>query len=362
MSWTEVLNHQLARERFERSLTNQRLGSTYLFVGPVGVGKHLFALKLAEALLCENPPAQLQPCGTCPACVQVRAKTHPDLLLISKPADRAFIPLDLFIGTAEHRRQTGLCHEIGLKPSRGKRKIAILDDADYLNIEGANALLKTLEEPPPNSLLILIGSSEQKQLSTIVSRSQIVRFGPLTDEEVAQILSKRELETTVAIDELAAASGGSVARALALAEDDVFQFRSSFLANLASLEPGRNAFAEEVVAFVDAAGKDSALKRERLVLAGDFAIDFFQRLATTIFKAALNADDKVMAASVTEASELLRDRRKRSPQEIAESAGTCIERTINLQTDVRTNASPANIVAPWLRDLAKVLHGEPVLL
>ena len=74
----------------------------------------------------------------------------------------------------------GLCHDIALKPFRGGRKIAIIDDADYLNQEGANCLLKTLEEPPEKSVIILIGTSQQRQLPTIRSRCQIVRFAPLS--------------------------------------------------------------------------------------------------------------------------------------------------------------------------------------
>ena len=82
----------------------------------------------------------------------------------------------------------GLCYDIALKPYSGRRKVAIIDDADYLNKEGANCLLKTLEEPPPKSLLILIGTSEQRQLPTIRSRCQIVRFQPLPEQDVAELL------------------------------------------------------------------------------------------------------------------------------------------------------------------------------
>ena len=83
----------------------------------------------------------------------VLAGTHPDLDLVGKPADKSFLPLELFIGEREHRRQEGLCHNISLKPFMGGRKIAVIDDADFLNAEGANCLLKTLEEPPPRSVL-----------------------------------------------------------------------------------------------------------------------------------------------------------------------------------------------------------------
>ena len=96
MPWTDILNHDAAFERFRRTLENNRLASTYLFVGPDGIGKRAFALKLAQALLCENIQTPLMPCESCSACQQVLAQTHPDLILISKPADKAFIPLETF--------------------------------------------------------------------------------------------------------------------------------------------------------------------------------------------------------------------------------------------------------------------------
>lgn len=362
MPWSEILNHRSALERFQKSVANNRLGSTYLFVGKDGVGKHLFAVKLAQALLCEKSSESLTPCGTCPSCAQVNARTHPDLILVSKPADKAFIPLELFIGKPEHRRQTGLCHEIGLKPFRGGRKIAIINDADFLNVEGANSLLKTLEEPPANSLLILIGSSEQKQISTIVSRSQTVRFGQLTVDEVTSILaSMKDLETTTPLEQLAAASGGSVARAVALADDDTFRIRQSFLSAMASIEPGKDAFAGELLAFVDAAGKDSVKKRDRLVMVGDFAIEFLRGLISTAVGTD-NASPAALSDGLNAAVNLMQTRRRMSGQQIAEAAGYSIERTIQLQSDVRTNATPANIIAPWFRDVARALHGEPLIV
>ena len=171
MVWQNIRGHDRIIDKFRRAIGKSRLASTFLFVGPAGIGKRTFALALAKALLCERASEQqLEPCGQCPSCVQVASLNHPDVELIAKPADKAFIPLEQLIGDAEHRMRAGLCYNISLRPFSGRRKIAILDDADYLNKEGANCLLKTLEEPPPQSVLILIGTSEQRQLPTIRSR------------------------------------------------------------------------------------------------------------------------------------------------------------------------------------------------
>ena len=88
MSWQGILGHDEVAEHFRRALARGRLASSFLFVGPPGIGKRWFALKLAQALLCQRSPEEaLDPCGTCPACVQVAAGTHPDLEIIAMRAD-----------------------------------------------------------------------------------------------------------------------------------------------------------------------------------------------------------------------------------------------------------------------------------
>src|SRR5262245_57916847 len=117
MPWQEILGHDRLVEQFRRALRRERLASTFLFVGPTGVGKRTFALKLAQGLLCDNvPPARLEPCGHCAACQQVAAGTHPDVEVVSRPADKAFIPLATLIGEDERRMREGLCYNISLKP------------------------------------------------------------------------------------------------------------------------------------------------------------------------------------------------------------------------------------------------------
>ena len=191
MSWHGIEGHDARSRDVPPALGRGRLASSFLFAGPAGIGKRTFALKLAQAMLCQQrPEAALDPCETCPSCTMALAGTHPDIEVVAKPADKAFLPLELLIGEREHRGQEGLCHNIGLKPFMGGRKIAIIDDADFLNAEGANCLLKTLEEPPPQSVLILIGTSPAKQLPTIRSRCQLVRFRPLEPEMVAELLRR----------------------------------------------------------------------------------------------------------------------------------------------------------------------------
>lgn len=239
----QVLGHDAAKDRFERTLIRGRLASTYLFVGPDGIGKRFFAERLAAALLCSrNGDSSLEPCGQCESCGLTNAGTHPDLLRVGRPEGKTTLPVDLFIGPADKRNRQGLCHDLALKPLIADRRVAVIDDADDFSIETANCLLKTLEEPPPRSLLILIGTSLARQLSTIRSRSQIVRFDPLSEGQVAEILSREPhtLPPEEAVS-LAGAAGGSVSRALLLQEGALDGAREGLLRCLDTprIDPGR---------------------------------------------------------------------------------------------------------------------------
>ncbi len=350
------MSHQNIIDRFRKTVERDRLANTYLFVGLPGIGKRRFAMQLAEVLLCENRPDGFDSCGTCPACQQVRSLSHPDLILITKPPDKAFIPVEVFIGDKEHRRREGLCHDIGLKPFRGGCKVAIIDDADFLNAEGANSLLKTLEEPPPHSLLILIGASEQRQLPTIISRSQVIRFDPLSTDQVKTILEQlSDFESEIPTDELAAASSGSVERALQLADPEVFRFRNDLFEQLATCDPGRDDFSKTMIGFVDAAGKDSAKKRQRLTLLGDLAIEFFRQWYLQSTGLENDSTDVQLCAHVAGPASRWQ---ASDPDRGAEIAASAIDRCIEFQRQVAANVNQANAVEGWLIDLGKICRGK----
>src|SRR5262245_18642941 len=308
MTWQTIRGHDRVIEKFRRALSKGRLASTFLFVGPPGIGKRTFALKLAQGLLCERvPEEQLDPCGECPSCHQVTSLNHPDVEVIKKPAEKAFIPLELLIGDAEHRMREGLCYNIALKPYSGRRKVAIVDDADYLNKEGANCLLKTLEEPPPKSLLILIGTSEQRQLPTIRSRCQIVLFQPLAEGDVGELLVQRGLCPDPALALRAAAhSGGSLALAQLWCDERMNEFRGQLMGVLRHSEFDAPAAAKLIGQFADDAGKETALKRERLRLAVSLAEEFYRALLL-LLTAGQTPADRELAAAVQDAAQWLPD-------------------------------------------------------
>ncbi|MFZ5830891.1 MAG: DNA polymerase III subunit delta' [Planctomycetota bacterium] len=345
MAWHGVLGHDEVRERFRRAIRRGRLASSFLFVGPPGIGKRRFAIRLAQALLCQTrPEAELDPCGRCPGCVQVKAGTHPDLAVVEKPADKSFIPVDLLIGDREHRRREGLLHHLALKPQAGGRKVAILDDADHLNAEGANCLLKTLEEPPPRSLLILIGTSPARQLPTIRSRCQLVSFQPLPAEAVRSILqSTGEMTEPAQLERLAAHSGGSVGRALELADPDLWAFREVMLGGLSEPRLQSLPLAEQVSQFVDAAGKEAPPRRARLRQVLGFAAEFYRCQLRALCGALEDVDPELIAIVRRSIAQGGAD---------ADQAGRRLERCLQAADDIDRNANQTTLIETWLDGLA----------
>ena len=324
--WHGIHGHDRVVERFRQTLESGRLASTYLFVGPPGIGKRTFALKFAQALLCPAASeTELDPCGTCDVCIQVTARTHPDLITISKPAGKNTIPVDLFIGDRDHRRQQGLCHDISLKPFAGGRKIAVIDDADDLSLESAKALLKTLEEPPPRAVLILIGTSLQRQLPTIRSRAQIVRFAPLATDTIAQLLIEQQvIDDDQEARRLAEMAEGSLASATELAESELYEFRDRLIGNLSAAVLDSVRTVQMVSQFVDDAGREATDRRRRLRQVIGFAMHHYRQSMRTV---AGNGGD---------------------PSREADRAERCLEAL----THVDRYVNQATLIGSWLDDLA----------
>lgn len=260
MPWGLVRGHDHIVEALRRGLAAGRFPHALMFVGPEGIGKRLFARRLAQALLCEtNPPENMEPCGRCPACQQVEVGTHPDVLAVARPEDKHELPIEII-------RQ--LNHDLGLKPMRGSRRLAIVDDADSLSEEAANAFLKTLEEPPPGSVLILVGTSAELQLDTILSRCRVVRFDALTTEDLAEVLLDQHIAANrTDADNLATLGEGQVSRAIGLADADLGAFRRAILDALSDPR-GFNppTLARQIEGFVNEAGKESTVRRARASL------------------------------------------------------------------------------------------------
>ena len=219
MPFADIIGHDHAKTLLRSAILQNRLAHAYLFHGDDRIGKRLLALRLARTLLCETLSEARQPdaCGTCRACQQVDARTHPDFLVIEPDAEMANPQIKI-----ESIRD--IEHQMIYRPLIGTRKICLIDDADRMTIGAANALLKTLEEPPDHSLFILISSRPYALPATIRSRCQALRLtAPAQTQVEAAVILKRELPPADARF-LALLSDGQLGRAL---EYDLEQARTN---------------------------------------------------------------------------------------------------------------------------------------
>ena len=202
-----IVGNDATRARLWRAAVDGRLHHCYLFEGPEGVGKRLTAMRFTLALNCEAPVGA-EPCGRCAACRLILAGTHPDVTVVEPDPGRATVLI-----TAEQAR--GILAGLSLQRHSARRRVIVIDPADALGEEAANALLKTLEEPPPHTQFILVTSRAASLLQTVRSRSQRVRFGPVPEGELGPWLRARGLDPALARDAM-----GSPGLALRLAEGE----------------------------------------------------------------------------------------------------------------------------------------------
>ncbi len=226
-----ILGQEPAVQTLVRAVRTGRVPHAYRFEGPDGVGKELAAFALAQALLCTARPLG---CGECSACRRVatlaegepQVPQHPDVVLVQ----RGLYPKELLGGTSQeamtisvHQIRRVVLGRAGFGPHEGRALVFIVRDADELGVQAANALLKTLEEPPARTHFILLTSRPTKLLDTIRSRTLAVRFGPLPESVIAGIL-----QTEGHSPAAARLGDGSAARALALSVPEVLEAREEF--------------------------------------------------------------------------------------------------------------------------------------
>lgn len=276
--WNEILGHSQQVTMFQHALAKQRLAHTHLFFGPEGIGKKLFAFTLARCLFCQKyDDDELNCCNECPPCRQMLAGTYPDYIEISRPEGKAELPLELFLGAKDRRGKEGLCHDLSLRPMSGNRKIALIDDADLLNIASANALLKTLEEPSSHALIILVATNEDRLLPTIRSRCQQTRFQALSDDDLVKLMLDQSIsENEAEARSLASMSGGSLAIAGRLQNPELQAIRKQLYGVLSKSKIDACLMRSKIWSAIEDAGADSQSQREIASWTVQFAIEFFR--------------------------------------------------------------------------------------
>ncbi|MDE0688865.1 MAG: DNA polymerase III subunit delta' [Candidatus Poribacteria bacterium] len=203
-----IIGHQQIIDQLQHTVASGRIAGAYLFVGPAGVGKETVAHYFAQLIFCQQETQPPTVCGTCLACRKVDSGNHPDLQFIRPEGSL------LKIGQIRE-----LQRQVIYEPLEASRKIYILTDVDRMNLEAENCLLKTLEEPPAASVLILLTSNVQALLPTTRSRCQILQFRPMPTQELAEILVDKFSVVPKQATALAIAAGGSVGKALTQLEN-----------------------------------------------------------------------------------------------------------------------------------------------
>ncbi len=280
MAFDRVFGQEHAVRALRAILRRGRLAHAYLFLGPQGVGKATLARELAKAVLCRRPRPDA--CDACESCRRFDADAHPDFHWFAPPEGKRYIVID------DIRE---LQHTIGLKPVEGGYKAFLIDDAHLMTAEAANAFLKTLEEPPANSLLALIAPTTEGMLDTILSRCQRIRFHALPADLIARVLQERYRVGAERAAALARFAGGSLGRAVAMTDEETQEF-VDWLAGLAEGLTPANALdaAQEVLGRTRRAGERAEAARARLRDALQFLLAYYRDL---LLLRAQNAPDLV---------------------------------------------------------------------
>ena len=216
MDWP-IIGHRSAVDVLRRSIERGQVGHAYLFAGPEGVGRRTLARTFARALVCQAD-AQLRPCGVCSACRRAERDIHPDILTVSLEQQSANESRDskntrISIGTIRELRSN-----LSLRPLEADWRVAILEDVDLFSLSAYDALLKTLEEPPPFVVLLLIATELDTVPETIRSRCRPMTLEPLSRADVAAALAGRGVDPDLATM-VAGITRGHIGQAIELAAD-----------------------------------------------------------------------------------------------------------------------------------------------
>lgn len=353
MGWHEIVGHKSQIEQFQRYLSSGRLASAFLFIGPEGVGKHFFARKLTQALFCEvNPEQQCNPCGHCPACQQVMKGTHPDLHYVEiLSGSKEIRTAQIVGGTVKSTNETdeyfpGICYEVNLKPIRAKRKVVIINDADTINNTATANLLKTLEEPPPGAVIMLIGTSLSQQIDTIISRCQVVTFNSLLSEQVQQILlAKQIVETPQQASELSMIANGSIGLASRYVETELLDVRRELLQMLSVLPQQPERLSEFVSSFINKKGDSRRAVIQKMEFVSSIVVACFHQILLQL------SGQKVIGDAV-----LINTSREIADawQGDVETVLACIDRTLDTVFHAQKNANVKMFVEAWVDDLSQI--------
>ncbi|KXK15525.1 MAG: putative DNA polymerase III delta' subunit [Chloroflexi bacterium OLB14] len=274
-----LLGHEWAVDMLRQHVTHHEIRHAYLITGATGLGKRTLALRLAQALNCEKPISAGMPCLICRTCKQIESMAHPDLTIIEPTikdpnGGKELIPDEN--GEIRISQIRDFHKSITLKPYQNRYRVIIIKNFHQASDESANALLKTLEEPPAHAVLILTAENPEQLLPTINSRCEILRLRPLPIESITNDLMQKGLDEDRA-RLLAHISGGRPGYARKLMDDvTLLEKRDEQLNDLQTLLPAPRV---EKFSYADKLSKDKDLMRKTILVWLSYWRDVLLRVA-----------------------------------------------------------------------------------
>jgi DNA polymerase-3 subunit delta' len=330
MPFREIAGHRHLLELIGGATSRGTLPPSLIFAGPEGVGKRMAAVALAQLMNCLalDKTGGADACGACSSCKRIARGVHADVLMV-EPGETGSIRIDQVRDAIERS---------AYRPFEGRRRVVIVNDADSLNAEAQNALLKTLEEPPSASTFVLVTSRPDMLLPTVLSRCQRLRFGRLSPGEVATILIRDHEYTERDAHAAASLSDGSLGRALEGGTDDFVEAReaaASLLESVASSpDPRRRLNGAKAMTGSSRGGSDREELARRLYALSSIVRDLGALLSRADERCLANADLRPL---------LERMQRSFDSERILR-AFSAVDRAL---AALDRNASP-KIVADWL--------------
>ena len=236
MTFSDILAQDHITDHFRKTIASNHLSHAYIFTGQDGVGKTLLAKEFSKAIFCSEK--EDDSCNLCHNCVRIENNHHPDIHWIEIEEKAKFLKIDNI---------RDLQHSVKLSPLESSYKIFIIKDADRMNEEASNCLLKTLEEPPTSTIIILIANSLTPVKETIKSRCQIIRFHPIPAHIIEDQLLRRFDTDTSKVGWISRFSSGSLGNAFELLEDDFYEKNSDIINRIGVSGVDNLLLAEEVI-------------------------------------------------------------------------------------------------------------------
>lgn len=228
MKFSDIIGQQHIKEHFQSSVINKTISHAYIINGEKSSGKSMLAKAFAMAIMCEAGGSE--PCLQCESCKKIINNCNPDVINLVRDKKKKTDS----IGIDEIRQQ--VISSIYDRPYSGDHKVYIIDDADKMNIQAQNAILKTLEEPPSYAVLILITTNAARLLPTIISRCIVLNMRPVEDKVIRQYLRDQDRFLDSTIDVITAMASGNVGKAKLISEDSEFiEFQDSIIEILKSI-------------------------------------------------------------------------------------------------------------------------------